>query len=77
MTTFILIHGSWHTGESWHKVKACLEEKGARFGLGCLSDSNGSRRDAHQAERTGRLVFTNRAVGAILLNTHETSQTIN
>lgn len=30
MTTFILIHGSWHTGESWHKVQQILEENGAQ-----------------------------------------------
>ena len=29
MTTFILIHGSWHNGEAWHKVERILLESGA------------------------------------------------
>ena len=29
MTTYILIHGSWHTGEVWHKVEKILTGNGA------------------------------------------------
>lgn len=29
MTTFVLIHGSWHTGEAWHRVENLLNEAGA------------------------------------------------
>ena len=29
MTTFVLIHGSWHTGEAWYKVVRKLEAQGA------------------------------------------------
>jgi pimeloyl-ACP methyl ester carboxylesterase len=26
--TFMLLHGSWHTGSCWNQVKQCLEEQG-------------------------------------------------
>ena len=26
---FILVHGSWHTGEAWYKVEKILTERGA------------------------------------------------
>ncbi|MCA9934317.1 MAG: alpha/beta hydrolase [Ardenticatenaceae bacterium] len=29
MTTYILIHGSWHTGEAWYKVEKILADNGA------------------------------------------------
>ena len=28
MTTFILVHGSWHSAWNWHKVKPLLEQQG-------------------------------------------------
>lgn len=30
MTTFILIHGSWHGGETWHRVQKRMENAGHR-----------------------------------------------
>jgi pimeloyl-ACP methyl ester carboxylesterase len=30
MTTFILIHGSWHSAWNWHRVLPILKERGHR-----------------------------------------------
>ena len=79
MSTFVLVHGSWHDGSAWHNVIRRLEHRGHRaFGPTVAGHGKDACRNVSHAEATQSIVdfIVHRDLTDIVLVGHSFGGTI-